>query len=376
MRKVIGIGETVLDIIFKNDQPIGAVPGGSVFNGIISLGRSGVPASFISETGNDRVGERIISFSRENGVNADNIAVYPESKSPVSLAFLDEKNDAEYIFYKDHPHDQLDFVYPDIEPDDIVMFGSYYAVNPVIRPQMAAFLDHAKNNGAIIYYPLQCIIALIGAIFPYILTLLILAIIGLCWLYAPKLQFQARSWALVLIGLIFTVAFAWGGYAIRNATPGSTIQMLVDTQQTTQNESGNESTIDESINNNETVEEPVPAEDNAEEMDEQFEGVGEEGLLGSLPEGTTQFEGDMAGFPIEFTITKNDKTPSRIEVGLSDKVFFKGVVESVGQNVFTASFGDWIESFELSIPDLQTYDSISFTLDKTLITAYAFGAAE
>ena len=47
MRKVIGIGETVLDIIFKNDQPIGAVPGGSVFNGVISLGRSGVQASFI-----------------------------------------------------------------------------------------------------------------------------------------------------------------------------------------------------------------------------------------------------------------------------------------------------------------------------------------
>ena len=38
MRKVIGIGETVLDIIFKNGQPIGAVPGGSVFNGVISLG--------------------------------------------------------------------------------------------------------------------------------------------------------------------------------------------------------------------------------------------------------------------------------------------------------------------------------------------------
>ena len=45
MRKVIGIGETILDIIFKNDEPIGAVPGGSVFNGIISLGRSGIPAA-------------------------------------------------------------------------------------------------------------------------------------------------------------------------------------------------------------------------------------------------------------------------------------------------------------------------------------------
>ena len=152
MRKVIGIGETVLDIIFKNNQPIGAVPGGSVFNSIISLGRAGVPASFISETGNDRVGQQICQFLKDNGVNADNLCVYPESKSPISLAFLNENNDAEYIFYKDHPHDQLEFVYPDIQPDDIVMFGSYYAVNPVIRPQVTAFLDYAKNKGAIIYY--------------------------------------------------------------------------------------------------------------------------------------------------------------------------------------------------------------------------------
>ena len=50
--------------------------------------------SFISETGNDRVGESIIRFARENGVNADNINVFPESKSPISLAFLDENNDA------------------------------------------------------------------------------------------------------------------------------------------------------------------------------------------------------------------------------------------------------------------------------------------
>jgi len=152
MRKVIGIGETVLDIIFKNDEPIGAVPGGSVFNGIISLGRSGVPASFISETGNDRVGKKIIKFLEDNGVNADSVCIYAESKSPLSLAFLNEQNDAEYIFYKDHPHDQLDFVYPDIQPDDIVMFGSYYAVNPVIRPQVAAFLEYAQNKGAILYY--------------------------------------------------------------------------------------------------------------------------------------------------------------------------------------------------------------------------------
>lgn len=152
MRKVIGIGETVLDIIFKNEQPIGAYPGGSTFNAIISLARAGAQTAFISEAGHDRVGKNIIHFLKENGVDASNVNVFPDSKSPISLAFLDDNNDAEYIFYKDHPHDQLDFTYPDIQPDDIVLFGSFYAVNPVIRPQIVGLLDYAKAHGAIIYY--------------------------------------------------------------------------------------------------------------------------------------------------------------------------------------------------------------------------------
>ena len=78
MRKVIGIEETVLDIIFKGGKPIEAVPGGSSFNAVISLGRAGVNASFISEAGNDRIGEYVIQFLRDNGVNADNVSIFPE----------------------------------------------------------------------------------------------------------------------------------------------------------------------------------------------------------------------------------------------------------------------------------------------------------
>ena len=69
MRKVIGIGETILDIIFRNGLPTTAVPGGSVFNCIVSLTRAGIPVSFISETGNDRVGNIILQFMQENGVD-------------------------------------------------------------------------------------------------------------------------------------------------------------------------------------------------------------------------------------------------------------------------------------------------------------------
>ena len=151
-RKVIGIGETVLDIIFKGGQPIGAFPGGSVFNAIVSLGRAGVSTTFISETGNDRIGDQVVSFLRDNGVNADLVNRCPNGQSPVSLAFLDEHNNAEYLFYKDHPHDHVDFVYPDIQPDDIVIVGSFFAVNPAVRPQVMGLLDYAHNHGAIIYY--------------------------------------------------------------------------------------------------------------------------------------------------------------------------------------------------------------------------------
>ena len=152
MRKVIGIGETVLDIIFRDNQPISALPGGSTFNAVISLGRAGVSTRFISETGDDRVGRLITGFLEQNGCPSSSVCVYPDSKSPLSLAFLNEKNDADYVFYKDHPNDRLDFTYPDVQPDDIVLFGSYYALNPVIRKQVYDFLTYAHEQGAILYY--------------------------------------------------------------------------------------------------------------------------------------------------------------------------------------------------------------------------------
>lgn len=152
MRKVIGIGETILDIIFQGNQPSVAVPGGSVFNGLISLGRLGVETIFISETGNDRVGETILNFMRENNVSTEYVNVFPNGKSPISLAFLDENRDANYTFYKDYPQQRLDVPNPQINEDDIVIFGSYYALNPVLRERVAEFLSYARERKALIYY--------------------------------------------------------------------------------------------------------------------------------------------------------------------------------------------------------------------------------
>ncbi len=152
MRKVIGIGETLLDIIFREGQPTAAVPGGSVFNGIVSLARAGVPVCFISETGNDRVGDIILRFMRDNGIDTTHVNVFREGKSPVSLAFLDERSDAEYLFYKNYPAQRLDVDLPRIDEDDIVVLGSYYALAPVVRDKVTELLDRARTAGAIVYY--------------------------------------------------------------------------------------------------------------------------------------------------------------------------------------------------------------------------------
>ena len=152
MRKVIGIGETILDIIFKDDQPHAAVPGGSVFNGLISLGRLGVPVLFISETGNDYVGDLIRRFMEQNHISTEFVDRFPDGKSPISLAFLDEQNNANYTFYKNYPKQRLEVPLPPIEEDDIFVFGSYYALNPVLRPRIVEFLQYARERGAIVYY--------------------------------------------------------------------------------------------------------------------------------------------------------------------------------------------------------------------------------
>lgn len=141
-----------MDIIFQHGQPTAAVPGGSVFNSLISLGRLGLNPTFISETGNDRVGRIVLDFLSDNGVDNSSVCVYADGRTPISLAWLNEHNDAEYEFYKDYPKARLDVRWPDIQPDDIVMMGSYFVLNPVLRAKTREFLRHARSHGALIYY--------------------------------------------------------------------------------------------------------------------------------------------------------------------------------------------------------------------------------
>ena len=151
-KRVIGIGETVLDILFKNDQPQKAVPGGSTFNSIVSLGRAGVPCAMVTDVGGDHVGDLICRYLRDNGVSSEYVCRHENIKSHITLAFLNEHNDAQYLFYKDHASVSLDSKLPQMNEDDVVLFGSFFAINPVIRPVVGSLLRAAHEAGAWLYY--------------------------------------------------------------------------------------------------------------------------------------------------------------------------------------------------------------------------------
>ncbi|MCR5518732.1 MAG: carbohydrate kinase, partial [Bacteroidales bacterium] len=105
-RRIIGIGETVLDIVFRKGQPEAAVPGGSVFNSMVSLGRTvgkqfpDVELLMESQLGDDYVADIVADFMGRNGVGIEGMQ-REKGQSTVSLALLDEHNNAHYEFFRD-----------------------------------------------------------------------------------------------------------------------------------------------------------------------------------------------------------------------------------------------------------------------------------
>ncbi len=151
-RKVFGIGEVVYDIIFKNNAPFDARPGGAILNALVSLSRMGISASLIADCVEDKVGKIIHDFLKSNLVDTRYIHWYNTGRSRLALAFLNENNDADYLFYKMQSESNLTLAYPETSDTDIILFGSYYGIKPEIREGLRNFLETASKNKSVIIY--------------------------------------------------------------------------------------------------------------------------------------------------------------------------------------------------------------------------------
>ena len=154
-RKIVGTGESILDILFRGGQPVAAVPGGSTFNSIISVGRTGVPCAFVGYTGADTVGRQVMDFLHDNGVDTGYFQMRQGEKSAISLAFLSDAGDASYSFYNEPPHVSAERTLPEMHSGDVLLYGSYYAVCPGMRPQVEQLQQQAARAGAFVYYDIN-----------------------------------------------------------------------------------------------------------------------------------------------------------------------------------------------------------------------------
>jgi fructokinase len=152
MPGIYAIGETLLDIIFRNGQPVSATPGGSMLNTAVSLGRLGIPVSFVSDYGNDEVGHMIDKFLTSNQVDISHVRRYENHKSGLALAFLNESSDASYEFYKDFPEKRLEDLKIPFRRGDFLLFGSFFALTTEVRKPLLRVLNDAREAGVIIMY--------------------------------------------------------------------------------------------------------------------------------------------------------------------------------------------------------------------------------
>ena len=150
--RIFAIGETVYDIIFKDGKPVSSTPGGSMLNTAVSLGRLGLDVYFISEFGNDLIGRLVDDFLIANGVKTDYVYRIDDYQSSLALAFLDENNNAEYSFYKHPPPKRLDIDFPELTSADIILYGSFYGINPCIYARLQHFLEEARKKDALVIY--------------------------------------------------------------------------------------------------------------------------------------------------------------------------------------------------------------------------------
>ncbi len=152
MAHIYTIGEIVYDLIFKENQPVSGTAGGAMLNTSVTLARLGLPVSFISETGRDKIGEIVLTFLQQNQISIRLIRQEKNCKTALALAFLDQTSNAQYDFYKQYPESDFIIPSPKFSPGDFFLFGSFFALTPRYIPILRILTSGARKAGSIVFY--------------------------------------------------------------------------------------------------------------------------------------------------------------------------------------------------------------------------------
>jgi len=93
-----------------------------------------------------------MEFLKKNGVDDHFVYRFGDGKTAIALAFLDESENAYYSFYKLYPDNRLNINLPEPESEDIILFGSFFALTKEVRKPLMEFISKAKQNNVVIIY--------------------------------------------------------------------------------------------------------------------------------------------------------------------------------------------------------------------------------
>jgi len=152
MRKIIAIGKCGLDILMDGSQPSASCPGGRILNAAARLGQCGYEVAMVGECGADNVGDIVVSYLEDNGVNTRSIDRYTDGVTPTTLIFHQKDRENRAVSYERYPEESFDVVWPRIDADDIIIFGAYFSIDPRVRTRLLEIINYASERKAIIVY--------------------------------------------------------------------------------------------------------------------------------------------------------------------------------------------------------------------------------
>ncbi|MBR2147252.1 MAG: carbohydrate kinase, partial [Muribaculaceae bacterium] len=152
MRKIIAIGESILDTVYCNGKPLRTFVGGRVSNAAASLGDLGIPVSMVSECCTDKVGDWVVNFFEQHHVDTKSIDRYTDGSTPLAAIFKQDGEDDAIVNYGEYPANRFNVIWPRIDEEDIILFGSYYAIDEPQRERLFDLLSYASERKAILIY--------------------------------------------------------------------------------------------------------------------------------------------------------------------------------------------------------------------------------
>ena len=153
MKKIIVIGEFVLDVIFDAaGEPVGSMAGGREVNAAMMLARRKLETALVGELSTDAVGETIMRQLESAGVALKGVDRYGDGSTATELYFTDGDGNRSTVRYESYPDECFDVIWPRVEHGDIVVFGDYYSIDARMRVRMLQFLNYCDSVNAVMVY--------------------------------------------------------------------------------------------------------------------------------------------------------------------------------------------------------------------------------